>query len=85
MQLAQTYRYDGRVMGDVMINTRDIEAFAQVTQSYKLKNKSYKIKADEENSSESVKVYSRIECYLCKQNGHYRRRCPILAQAKEQN
>ena len=48
MQLAQTYRYDGRVMGDVIISTRDIDASAYVTQSCKSKNKSYKRKADEE-------------------------------------
>ena len=85
MQLAQTYRYDGRVMGDVIISTREIDASAYVTQSYKSKNKSYKRKADEDNSSEGVRDYSHIKCYLCKQSGHYRSKCPMLAQAKEQN
>ena len=83
MQPAQTYRYDRRVMGDVIISTRDIDASVYVTQSYKYK--SYKKKADEDNSSEGVRDYSHIKCYLCKQSGHYRSRCPILAQAKEQN
>ena len=32
MQLAQSYRYDGRVMADVIISTRDIDASAYVTQ-----------------------------------------------------
>jgi len=85
MQLAQTNRYDGRVMGNVIINTNDIEASAYVTQSYKSKNKSYKRKADEDNSSESVKDYSCIKWCLCKQNGHYRSRCPMFSQAKELN
>lgn len=83
MQLAQTYGYDGRVMGDVIINTRDIEASAFVTQSYKSKNKSYKRNVDKDNSSESVKDHFRINCYLCKQNRHSRSRSPMLAQAKD--
>ena len=85
MQLAQTFRYDGRVMGDVIISTKYIDASAYVTQSYKSENKCYKRKADEENSSEGAKDYSHIKCYMCKQVEHYRSRCTMLAQAKEQN
>ena len=62
MHLAQTYRYDGRVIGDVIINTRDIEASPFVNQSYKSKNKSSKRKADEDICCESEKNYSRIKC-----------------------
>ena len=57
---------DGRLIGDVIINTIDITASAYVSQSYKSKNKSYKRKADEDNNSESVKDYYSKFLFLLK-------------------
>jgi len=80
VQLAQTYRNDGREVGDVIISTRDIDSSAYVTQSYKSKNKSYRRKADEDNSSEGAKDYFHIKCYVSRVDTS-----PMFAQAKEQN
>jgi hypothetical protein len=88
MQLAQTYRSDGRMIGDMVSGGKDTEESAYVTQEYKYKNKNknkgYKRKSDTESDDpEKVRDYSSVECYLCKQRGHFRNKCPMLAEAEK--
>jgi hypothetical protein len=86
MQLAQSYRYDGRAMGDVITNTRHVEGSAYVTQKHKSKNKTYKRKVEDEGNNEAEKKdYSHIKCNLCDQYGHYKSKCPMLGDAKDLN
>ena len=84
MQLAQTYRSEGRIIGDMVSSSKDVEESVYVTQSYnKNKNKSYKRKVEVVDEEDDKKSLSHIECYLCKQPGHYRNKCPLLAEAEK--
>ena len=67
MQLAQTYRSDGRIIGDMVSSPNDVEE-SYVTQAYnKNKNKSFKRKVEVVDEYDKKDLF-HIECYLCKQS-----------------
>ena len=88
MQLAQTYRSDGKVIGDMTTSTRENSETAYVTNSYKSgynKNNNYnkrKLPDDEgESEGNGSGKESKGECYFCKKPGHWKNSCPLLSEA----
>ena len=96
MQLAQTYRADGKVIGDMTTSNRENAETAYVTSSYKSGNHKYnnqkkRKSPDEDGESEGnfSGKESKGECHFCKKPGHWKNAFPLLSEApkylKKQN
>ena len=90
MQLAQTYRVDGKVIGDMTISNRENPETAYVTSSYKSSNNKYnnqkKRKTPDEDGDREGNVSgneSKGECYFCKKPGQWKNSCPLLSEAEK--
>ena len=87
MQLAQTYRSEGRVIGEMTSSTREVSETAYVTNGYKSNgyNKNYKRKVPEDNGDddggEANGKEVKGDCFLCKKPGHWKSNCPLLKDA----
>ena len=88
MQLAQTYRSDGKVIGDMTTSTRENSETAYVTNGYKSgynKNNNYNKRKSPDDEGESEGngsgKESKGECYFCKKPGHWKNSCPLLSEA----
>jgi hypothetical protein len=88
MQLAQTYRSEGRVIGEMTSSTREVSETAYVTSGYKSgynknnynnKRKIPDIDGEGENKGSTKEVTG--DCFLCNKPGHWKNQCPLLKEA----
>ena len=77
MQLAQTYRSEGRVIGDMVTSHRDSVESAYVTEGYEYKNKN-KIKNIKERQKETTEKRKQYKIKIL--NAIYVIRAVIIAR-----